>query len=1172
MAQTIDQQTFRRLLIRNVSLPLLLAFLSCFTFVAVILYLIETKKEVESNDLAIGRAYEIEKLIIDAETGVRGYIITGNRSFLEPTKRASRILPEKFEALHQLVSAQPEQLGRLAAVQEVFANWMIYAEGASAARDASKTEAEELVKQGHGKALMDGIRQSMTQLIETQEGIRNQKNESSTSTANYVLASVIFFSLLSGIIIALMGRSQLLKLSKDYEASLDSQLRQNSVLNDRQWIDTGRNELSEKMLGELRVADVGQQVLTYISNYLNASVGVFYVADEQQRFNCCATVGIASTAVASDLHFQMGEGFLGEIAKSNQIAKLEDVPPNYLKIKTTVGEMNPKTVILVPFSTHGRVNALLEVALQHPVDEKGFQFLKDSCSSVSVAVRSALYRDKLEKLYSEVQNQAEELQAQQEELRVSNEELEEQAKLLKEAQLRLESQHAELEQTNLQLEDQAEILERQKRAVSLQNEQLEHTKLQLQNKANELIRSSQYKSEFLANMSHELRTPLNSSLILAKLLADNKEGNLTPKQVEFARQIMSSGSDLLNLINDVLDLSKVESGKLDIHPENLQVSQITSSLERVFKPIADEKKLKFTIHLGESLPETIFTDKMRVEQILKNLLSNAMKFTSEGSVALLVQAKDQSHLSFSIKDTGVGIAKDQQELIFEAFRQADGTSNRKYGGTGLGLSISKDLAALLGGEIHVESEPNKGSEFTLILPNHYKSAQVTPGVLKSFASSPVPANTAVTEPEPVQPLKKKKKGSLAAIPDDRDALTVQDRVVLITEDDESFARILLDLAHELNFKALVANSAEQAMELISQYDFHAILLDVNLPDHSGLFVLDHLKQSARTRHIPAHIISGEDLSQQALQMGAIGYMLKPVKRQELVDAFSKLESQMHQKLKKVLVVEDDEVQRSAICNLIEDNQISTTAVALGQEALEKLKSETFDCIIMDLSLPDMTGFHLLEQLTQDETYAHPPVIIYTGKDLSREEEERLRKHSQSLIIKGASSPDRLFSEVTLFLHKVESNLAPDRQQMLEVLRNREKAFDAKTILIVDDDIRNVFALTAALEQRGAKVAIARDGRESLKKLDEVSGIDLVLMDIMMPVMNGYEAMAEIRKQPRYAKLPIIALTAKAMKDDRDLCIKAGANDYLSKPVDVDKLISLIRIWMSRGEGKRNGHV
>lgn len=1178
MAQSLDQATFKRLLIRNVSLPLLLGLVSCVTFVAVIFFLIETKKDIEADDLAIGRSYQIEKLMLDAETGLRGYIITGNEAFLEPTQRATRILPERFSSLQSLVLANPEQVGRLSAVREAFNNWMAYAERTIAERKSSKFKAEQIVIAGHGKQLMDNIRQLLTQFIDTQEGLRNEKSKTAGETTNYVLGAVIALSLLSGVFIALMGRNQLLELSRSYEGTLAQQLKQNALLEDRQWIDNGRNQLSEKMLGELRVVDVAQQVLSYLAEYLGAHVGLFYVANEQQKFECCAALGVPEKSVVLENQFQMGEGLLGEVARSNKARLLEGLPPDYLKIETSIGSMPPKNVIIIPFSTHGRVNALVELALAKTVDEKAFQFLTDSSSSVSVAVRSALYRDKLEKLYSELQNQAEELQAQQEELRVSNEELEEQTKLLKEAQVRLESQHAELEQTNAQLEDQAQILESQKQAVSQQNDQLKHARRELENKANELVRSSQYKSEFLANMSHELRTPLNSSLILAKLLADNKEKNLSAKQVEFARQIISSGNDLLNLINDVLDLSKVESGKLDIHPERLTVPQISQSLERIFKPIADEKKLKFEIHLGANLPESLFTDKMRVEQILKNLLSNAMKFTAEGSVTLKIDRFDDAKVQFTVKDTGVGIAKDQQDVIFEAFRQADGTANRKYGGTGLGLSISKDLATLLGGEIHVQSEPGKGSEFSLFLPNEYSpltaaelARRTGQRTFSANDTSPSATTTAAPEAGTVSaPAKRQKKLAAGSIPDDREVVTTQDRVVLITEDDSIFARILLDLARELKFKAVVASTAEQAIELIARFNFNAILLDINLPDHSGLFILDHLKSNARTRHIPVHIISGEDLSHQALQMGAVGFLLKPVEREDLSSAFMKLESQMNHHIKKVLVVEDDEIQRQAICQLIEDSQISTTPVAHGADALSKLASDTFDCVIMDLALPDMSGFELLEQMAEHEAYAHPPVIVYTGKDLSRDEEARLRKHSQSLIIKGASSPDRLFSEVTLFLHKVESNLAPERQQMLEVLRNREKAFETKTILMVDDDIRNVFALTAALEQRGAKVVIARDGKEALKKLDEEKDIDLVLMDIMMPVMNGYEAMEEIRKQSRFAKLPIIALTAKAMKDDRDLCIKAGANDYLSKPVDVDKLLSLIRIWMSKGEGKRNG--
>jgi CheY-like chemotaxis protein/signal transduction histidine kinase/CHASE3 domain sensor protein len=1179
MAQTVDQATFKKLLIRNISLPLLLGLVSCVTFVAVILFLIETKKNIEADDLAIGRAYQIEKLMLDAETGLRGFIITGNETFLEPTERATNMLPERFTSLQKLVAAYPEQVGRLGAIREAFNNWLLYSDRTIEQRRSNKLKAEQIVAAGRGKQLMDNIRQLTTQFIETQEGLRSEKNKSAGDTTNYVLGAVIALSLLSGIFIALMGRNQLVELSKSYEGTLAEQLKQNAILENRQWIDNGRNQLSERMLGELRVADVAQQALSYLAESLGAKVGAFYVANEQQKFECYAAIGVSEKSTVHENQFQMGVGLLGETARSNKVTVLDNLPVDYLKVETTFGSMAPQHVMVIPFSTHGRVNALAELALLNPADEKALQFLADSSGSVSVAVRSAIYRDKLEKLYSELQNQAEELQAQQEELRVSNEELEEQTKLLKEAQVRLESQHAELEQTNAQLEDQAQILETQKQAVSQQNNQLKQARFELEHKANELVRSSQYKSEFLANMSHELRTPLNSSLILAKLLADNKDRNLTAKQVEFAKQIISSGNDLLNLINDVLDLSKVESGKLDIHPERLPVNQIAQSLENIFKPIAEEKKLAFKIHLEPDIPETVFTDKMRVEQILKNLLSNAMKFTAAGSVNLSITRVDAANIKFSVRDTGVGIAKDQQEVIFEAFRQADGTANRKYGGTGLGLSISKDLAALLGGEIQVQSVPGSGSEFSLILPNEYTPVSAedveSKSGRRSLTANQTPSATAATvntsyETPTLHHEKRQKKLSAGSVPDDREVVNNQDRVVLITEDDTIFAQILLDLARELKFKAVVASTAEQAIDLVSRFNFSAILLDINLPDHSGLFILDHLKSNAKTRHIPVHIISGEDLSHQALQMGAVGFLLKPVERDDLSTAFMKLETQMNHHIKKVLVVEDDEVQRQAICQLIEDSQISTTAVALGTDALAKLATETFDCVIMDLTLPDMTGFSLLEQMAEHEAYAHPPVIVYTGKDLSRDEEARLRKHSQSLIIKGASSPDRLFSEVTLFLHKVESNLAPERQQMLEVLRNREKAFDAKTILMVDDDIRNVFALTAALEQRGAKVVIARDGKEALKKLDEENGIDLVLMDIMMPVMNGYEAMEEIRKQSRFTKLPIIALTAKAMKDDRDLCIKAGANDYLSKPVDVDKLLSLIRIWMSKGEGKRNG--
>jgi len=1166
MQKAVDQQVFRRLLIRNVSLPLLLGILTSGLFIWIIFFLIQTSRLTNHSTQVIGRAFRLEKLAVDAETGVRGYLITGEESYKEPYLRAKKILPENFSELKAFVADDPAQVAKLGVFQELFVRWTQYAENSIELRKKGRDNIN-VTAEDNGKAIMDEMRNVLTDFITAEEALHDQRNESTDQFIRIAVGVVIGFSFIVGAIIALFGRRQLWVLSEAYEDSIRKQTEQNQQLEEQQWVEFGRSELNSRMLGAKKVFEVSQVILKYLCEYLGAQVGLLYIANEQEIFESRASFATADLEQVSKLHFRSGESLVGEAAHLNKILKLQNIPGDYLKIKTGLGDKKPHHIVIVPFKSEENVNVVAELGFYAPLEAKAEQFLEVISQAVSLAVTSATYRERLERLYRDVQNQAEELQSQQEELRVSNEELEEQTKLLKETQTRLESQHAELEQTNSQLEEQTEELEKQKETLSQQNEDLNRARDVLEEKASELTRVSQYKSEFLANMSHELRTPLNSSMILAKLLADNKEQNLTPKQVEFAQQIISSGNDLLNLINDILDLAKVESGKLDVRPDKFKVQELLDSLKKTFNPIASERRLNFVVSKDSDVPETIFMDRQRCEQILKNLLSNAMKFTHQGRVELSVHRAENDKISFSVADTGIGIAKEQQTLIFEAFRQADGTDSRKYSGTGLGLSISRDLANMLGGDVRVASEPGKGSCFTLTLPVTYLSPGQ--GTAPAMEEAPKAQDPPAVESAKAPPVKKKNLVP-TLFADDRDLISEKDHAVLIVEDDEKFAKILVDLAHENDFKAVVSGMADDAIDLIAAYSFNAVLLDVHLPDHSGLLVLDSLKQNPKTRHIPVHVISGFDFTQQALQMGALGFMLKPVKREELKETFKKIETKLQQDIKRVLIVEDDFAQREAIAKLIEDKQIQVISVGLAKEGLELLKTQSFDCLIMDLSLPDMSGFEFLDVLAKEEQASHPPVIVYTGRDLNRDEEERLRRHSQSLIIKGANSPDRLLNEVTLFLHNVESKLGPDRQKMLEALRSREKIFEKKIIMIVDDDIRNVFALTAALEQKGAQVVIARDGKEAVDKLNERPRVDLVLMDIMMPVMNGYEAMKEIRKQDRFKKLPMIALTAKAMKDDRDLCLSAGANDYLPKPVDTEKLLSLARIWMSNGDGKRNG--
>ncbi|PZO82580.1 MAG: histidine kinase, partial [Micavibrio aeruginosavorus] len=779
-----------------------------------------------------------------------------------------------------------------------------------------------------------------------------------------------------------------------------------------------------------------------------------------------------------------------------------------------------------------------------------------SSEAIGLAVRTAEYRKNLQNLLEETQQQAEELQSQTEELRVSNEELEEQGRALKESQSRLEQQQAELEQTNVQLEEQAQQLE-------LQKEDLTRANTAVLLKAKELEQASQYKSDFLANMSHELRTPLNSSLILAKLLADNPHENLTQEQVEFAKTIQSAGNDLLTLINDILDLAKIESGHMEISAEDIRISRLSDDLLRTFNPIAHQKGLSLSVNIAQDCPEKINTDKVRFEQILKNLLSNALKFTEKGKVELSIANSPSGGISFSVIDTGIGISPEQQKAIFDAFRQADGTINRKYGGTGLGLSISKELARLLGGKIEVSSTSGEGSVFTVTIPARYD------GSLVGAKEEPY-ASSIVTEPE-FMPKAKRTEASFkreADVDDDRYKLSKGRHCMLIIEDDLSFARIMYDLAHEMGFDCLIATTAEEAMVVAKQYLPDAIVLDIGLPDNSGLSVLDRLKRNPHTRHIPVHVVSGDDYSQTALSLGAVGYMLKPVKREQLAESLKNLETRFSQDMRRILLVEDDHVQRESVRRLLASDNLEIVDVGTAAECLVQLKAGTFDCMVLDLSLPDASGYSLLETLSKEDDYSFPPVIVYTGRDLSLQDEQQLRRYSKSIIIKGAKSPERLLDEVTLFLHKVVTDLPPEQQKMIQKAQNRDSILEGRRILIVEDDIRNVYSLTNILEPHGVSLMIARNGVEAIDMLEKSSQdpqkkIDLVLMDVMMPEMDGMTATREIRKKREWKKLPIIMLTAKAMKNDQEQCLSAGANDYMAKPLDVEKLLSLVRVWMPR---------
>jgi signal transduction histidine kinase/CheY-like chemotaxis protein len=931
------------------------------------------------------------------------------------------------------------------------------------------------------------------------------------------------------------------------------------------WLKTHQAVVAEHLRGDVPLKELADSVLRYFATILDARAGALYSTYAQGQSITLERIATYAYPFADSNRpdrFQWGEGLVGQAAVERRMLFCDDLPPDYISVSSGLGAAPPRHLVVLPVTAGGDVRGAVELAFFSAPEPAELSLLETTADLLGAALRAAQQKQHLAELLEETQQQAEELQSQQEEMSALNEELEQQNKALLESRNQLENQAAELEQTN-------QMLEEQKGALDDRNQRLMTAERSLQGQKRELERASRYKSEFLANMSHELRTPLNSALILSKLLADNKNGNLTDDQVRYAQTINSAGNELLNLINDILDLSKVEAGKLDLRPELIDLHDVVGSIEAGFRPLANEKGLELRAEIERGAAPEIMTDRQRLEQILRNFMSNAVKFTESGSVTLTVVPRDHE-VVFAVRDTGIGVPDDQQALIFEAFQQADGTDTRKYGGTGLGLAITRQLAQLLGGKVSLDSSAGQGSTFYVHLPRTWAPRDAAP--LSPPSHDGAPADDAAWTERPAQPepaddaaprVERQTAIPTFSFQDDRAGGAARDRQILIIEDDEKFARILYELAHEMGFTALATPSAEEGMALARDYRPSAILLDIRLPDHSGLAVLEQLKSDPRTRHIPVHVISGEDFAVTARRMGAAGALLKPVKRGELERAFRELEHHISQELKHVLVVEDDAMQRESIQALIGGGEVRITAVETAREALDRLAEQTYDCMIIDLNLPDMSGQAMLAELSKaDSSYAYPPVIVYTGRDLSREDEELLRRYSNSIIVKGARSPERLLSEVTLFLHRVETELPPERQKMLMDLRSREVALEGARLLIVDDDVRNIFALTSALEPHGARVSVARNGREALEKLDAQPDFDLVLMDVMMPEMNGFEAMRAIRKQDRFKRLPIIAVTAKAMRDDQQRCLQAGANDYLAKPVDLDKLLSLIRVWLA----------
>ncbi len=940
------------------------------------------------------------------------------------------------------------------------------------------------------------------------------------------------------------------------------------------WLKSNLTEISQHIQGKTRMQDFAHTVMHLLPPMLQASHASFFV----WHADCSALLLEGHFACANSKLKQqigLGEGLTGQCAQDKQMMIIENIPDGYLDIQSSLGASKARVLIEVPLLADGEISGVMEFACLTPLSDIQQTLLQQLSPLLGMAIFAIQNNRHTKKLLEESQALSEELQAQEEELREANAALEMRAEELSASEEELQAQQEELRLSN------DELITKNK-TVEAQKNDLKASAKSLKKQAKALQQASQYKSDFLSNMSHELRTPLNSLLILSDMLSKNKDGNLSDKQVEFASTIHASGADLLELINSILDLAKVEAGKMELDPHRFPLQDIADSMQRAFGHMAEKKGTTLRIEQAGDLPQFIFSDAMRIKQVLKNLLSNALKFTSKGEVVFSTERIDGQNIRFSVNDSGVGIGADKLHDIFEAFQQEDGSTSRKYGGTGLGLSICRELSKLLGGHISVESEQGKGSCFALIMPistgasNHADKSTNNDAIiaLPNTAKNTFTEvrHSAIGEQTSKQPPEETPKQTVEPIPnplsDDRDTIASNDHSILIIEDDKSFASIQQGLVQEHGFKAINALRGDHGLMLAQHYMPDAILLDLQLPVLSGMSLLDHLKRHPKLKHIPVHVISCMDMGaeKRVLRAGAISFVHKPVKKEDLDALLDGISAFIERDIKHLLIVEDDDKQLTAMSALLSGNDVKITTAKTGSEVLEILNNDHVDCMILDLTLPDMSGEEVLATIAEEGNRINQghvlSVIVHTGKDLSEHEVEHLQGMSKSIIIKGNYSPDRLLAETSLFLHQLEENMSEDKQHKINKLREHDVDISAKTILLVDDDIRNIYSLSSYLEGHQLTVHTARNGIEALDTLQQhADEIDLILMDIMMPEMDGFEATREIRKLNQHQNLPIIALTAKAMQGDREQCIAAGASDYITKPVDTEKLISLMRVWL-----------
>jgi CheY-like chemotaxis protein/signal transduction histidine kinase/CHASE3 domain sensor protein len=1103
---------------------------------------------VDHSESVVKSANTVQLLLLNGETGEMGYVATGKDIFLEPYNssvfRVSAILTELqvLAADNHAQLRNVDSLSRFARLKTSELNNIVYV-----SRLYGLDSARKELAAATGKYDMDKVRFYVKRIVSEENNQLKAKKVSSDNASNVTTDAIIISAIIIVcIVLSLFYYIQMSfrKLQKSEENFRLTNIELTRVLAEdkaKNWLLTGTSLLNEKIQGQQSEAELAGNILTEICGYTGAIRGTFYLHNEETGTLKLSASYAIYTADLLKSAIKFDETILGQAANDKKTVivrgELNNIPKG-----TSPSRQNPTESFIVPFFFDKKLTGIMEVAFYSEPDRSKKQYILMVADAIGIAINTARARTIMHDLLSRVQQQAKELEAQHDEMRHTNKELLSKTRMLQASQEELKSRQDELRRTNAELEEKADLL-------SEKNQAIEEARQAIAIKVQELETTSKYKSEFLANMSHELRTPLNSIMVLAQVLRDNKPATLTADQIKYASVILNAGNDLLTLINDILDLSKVESGKLVIQNETVKLREILFDMEMLFAEIAAKKKIRYTISIDQTLPVELYTDKLRVEQVLKNLLSNAFKFTPDNGLVAINVVKDtrSQTIRFCIRDTGIGIPHDKQKAIFEVFQQADGSTSRRYGGTGLGLPISRDLAALLGGEVSLTSEPGKGSEFVMTLPLKADPLAAADGKDTSLPETlePVPAVLPVNE-------------TVKEI--------TTEPLVIIVEDDENFAGVLDDYARGHGCRSLILNDGTTAVEAIKENQPDAVVLDITLPGKNGWQILNELKRSEETLHIPVHLTSaGEAANNRVFNEGAISFIKKPANTNDLDKLFTDMAVRSGTIFKQVLLIEDNKTQSRAIYELMKDRGISIDQAFDGESAYRMLHRNEYQCIILDFNLPDISGLDLLDRIREEERLKNVPVIINTAMDLDKNSLKRLMHYANAMVVKSSKSANRLTDEVTLFLNRInetsELKKRVNSSAKDPIGKKGKNAIKGKKILIVDDDMRNIFALSGALKNYGMHIEVANDGLEAVNKLEEIPGIDIVLMDIMMPKMDGYEATRHIRSRNKWIKLPVIALTAKAMIDDREKCIAAGANDYITKPVDVDKLISLMELWM-----------